>query len=185
MSSKDLQELDFDAVAAPVEEPKAEKPKAKKTSASKAEASVSTDATMAELLKMVNSLNAELSDIKAEARNKITSKANMQSKGAYVAPTPTSPGLKAREFAKEQLYLISIAPVFRKTFGSEMHIGVNGISAFIPCDGKEYPLNKSHYLAAKEKLAKVQKRMFGQSVLRPDQDPDHLKEQDIKTRSYK
>lgn len=64
--------------------------------------------------------------------------------------------LKRRElvkgYEKEEKVPVNISPLYKPYFGNSMPVSVNGISVYIPCDGKTYKVPKT--LAA-EALGKI------------------------------
>jgi hypothetical protein len=59
------------------------------------------------------------------------------------------------EFRNEEKYPISIPKAMSAYIGANLDIAVNGARVSIPCDGKTYYINKSHWEHARERLAKL------------------------------
>lgn len=59
------------------------------------------------------------------------------------------------EFRNEEKYPISISKAIANFVGANLVITVNGVRVSIPCDGKTYYINKSHWEHARERLAKL------------------------------
>lgn len=59
------------------------------------------------------------------------------------------------EFRNEEKYPISISKSLSAYVGANLDISVNGARVSIPCDGKTYYINKSHWEHARERLAKL------------------------------
>lgn len=58
-------------------------------------------------------------------------------------------------YRNEPKEMISIPKTFQAQFGPSLVITVNGVRVAIPCDGKSYPINRTHALHARERIAKV------------------------------
>lgn len=65
-------------------------------------------------------------------------------------------------FKEETKFPISVAKSFQSQFGPFLPITVNGVRVAIPCDGKTYFINETHYLHARERLAKVDRLVSNQ-----------------------
>lgn len=61
----------------------------------------------------------------------------------------------AKEYMREDKVNVSISPMYRPHFGSTAHISVNGISVYIPVNGRTYSVNKTHAAAIYEALRKI------------------------------
>jgi hypothetical protein len=59
------------------------------------------------------------------------------------------------EFRTEEKFPISISKTIANFVGANLVVTVNGVRVSIPCDGKTYFINKSHYEHARERLAKL------------------------------
>lgn len=59
------------------------------------------------------------------------------------------------EFRNEEKRPISISKSIAAFVGANLVITVNGVRVSIPCDGKTYYINKSHWEHARERLAKL------------------------------
>ena len=59
------------------------------------------------------------------------------------------------EFRNEEKYPISISKTIAAFVGANLVVTVNGVRVSIPCDGKTYYINKSHWEHARERLAKL------------------------------
>ena len=59
------------------------------------------------------------------------------------------------EFRDEEKLPISISKAIANFVGANLDITVNGVRVSIPCDGKTYYVNKSHWEHARERLAKL------------------------------
>lgn len=70
---------------------------------------------------------------------------------------------KMMAFKNEKKMPISIAKTFQNQFGPALPITVNGVRVSIPCDGKTYYINYTHYLHAKERIAKVDRMLSDDS----------------------
>lgn len=66
--------------------------------------------------------------------------------------------LALQEFRNERRFPISIPKSIANFVGPNLVVTVNGIRVAIPCDGKTYYINETHYLHAKERIAKVDAR---------------------------
>ena len=60
-----------------------------------------------------------------------------------------------QNFRGEAKKPISIPKSFQASVGPNLSITVNGIRVSIPCDGKTYYINETHWEHAKERIAKV------------------------------
>lgn len=60
-----------------------------------------------------------------------------------------------QNFRGEAKKPISIPKSFQSSVGPNLSITVNGIRVSIPCDGKTYYINETHWEHAKERIAKV------------------------------
>jgi hypothetical protein len=58
-------------------------------------------------------------------------------------------------FRNEPKHPISISKTIANSVGPSLTITVNGVRISIPCDGKTYMINESHYEHARERLAKL------------------------------
>ena len=58
-------------------------------------------------------------------------------------------------FRNEPKHPISISKTIANSVGPNLSITVNGVRVSIPCDGKTYFINESHWEAARERLAKL------------------------------
>ena len=58
-------------------------------------------------------------------------------------------------FRNEPKRMISIPKSFKDRVGPTLDVSVNGVRVSIPVDGKSYPINASHYMAARERIAKI------------------------------
>lgn len=67
--------------------------------------------------------------------------------------------LKRRELVKhyknEEKVSVTVSPMYRPYFGNTMTVAVNGITVFIPCDGKPYNLPKTHATLVMSRIARV------------------------------
>ena len=61
----------------------------------------------------------------------------------------------AQEFRKEPKMPISIPRSMADYLGQVLTVTVNGARVSIPCDGKTYMINKTHWEHAKERIARV------------------------------
>lgn len=59
------------------------------------------------------------------------------------------------EFRTEEKRPISISKSIAAFVGANLVVTVNGVRVSIPCDGKTYYINKSHWEHARERLAKL------------------------------
>lgn len=59
------------------------------------------------------------------------------------------------EFRNEEKHPISISKTIAAFVGANLVVTVNGVRVSIPCDGKTYYINKSHWEHARERLAKL------------------------------
>ena len=59
------------------------------------------------------------------------------------------------EFKSEERKPISIPKAMANQVGSALAITVNGVRVSIPCDGKTYYINETHWEHARERLAKL------------------------------
>jgi hypothetical protein len=60
-----------------------------------------------------------------------------------------------QEFRNEVKKPISIPKSMANFLGPNLNVTVNGIRVSIPCDGKTYYINETHYEHARERMAKV------------------------------
>ena len=58
-------------------------------------------------------------------------------------------------FKNEEKLPISIPKTINQSVGSSLAITVNGVRVSIPCDGKTYYINRTHWEHARERLAKL------------------------------
>jgi len=61
----------------------------------------------------------------------------------------------AREYMNEDKVTVSISPLYKPYFGRVANISVNGISVYIPVDGRSYRINKTHAAATYEAISKI------------------------------
>lgn len=59
------------------------------------------------------------------------------------------------EFRNEEKRPISISKTIANFVGANLVVTVNGVRVSIPCDGRTYYINKSHWEHARERLAKL------------------------------
>ena len=59
------------------------------------------------------------------------------------------------EFRSEEKRPISISKSIANFVGANLVVTINGVRVSIPCDGKTYFINKSHWEHARERLAKL------------------------------
>jgi hypothetical protein len=59
------------------------------------------------------------------------------------------------EFRNEEKRPISISKAIANFVGANLDVTINGVRVSIPCDGKTYFVNKSHWEHARERLAKL------------------------------
>jgi hypothetical protein len=60
-----------------------------------------------------------------------------------------------KTYKTEKTVPVSISPLYKPYFGASMAIGVNGISTYVPCDGKTYHLPKTFATEAKRKIMMI------------------------------
>ena len=60
-----------------------------------------------------------------------------------------------QEFRNEPRHPISISKALASSVGADLPITVNGVRISIPCDGKTYYINETHWEHARERLAKL------------------------------
>jgi hypothetical protein len=58
-------------------------------------------------------------------------------------------------FRNEDKMPISIPKTMSNIIGPNLDVTVNGVRVSIPCDGKTYYINRTHYEHARERLAKL------------------------------
>jgi hypothetical protein len=58
-------------------------------------------------------------------------------------------------FRSEKKKMISVPKSLAQFVGSALTVTVNGVRVSIPCDGKSYPINETHYEHARERMAKL------------------------------
>ena len=58
-------------------------------------------------------------------------------------------------FRNERKKPISISKTMANMVGPSLSVTVNGVRVSIPCDGKTYMINESHWEHARERLAKL------------------------------
>lgn len=58
-------------------------------------------------------------------------------------------------FRNETKYPISVSKSIANNVGTYLSITVNGVQVRIPCDGKTYYINETHWEHARERLAKI------------------------------
>ena len=63
--------------------------------------------------------------------------------------------LSLQDFKNEPRKPISISKAVANFVGANLSITINGVRVSIPCDGKTYMINESHWDAARERLAKL------------------------------
>jgi hypothetical protein len=59
------------------------------------------------------------------------------------------------QFRNEERLPISVSKTIANQVGAYLTISVNGVQIRIPCDGKTYYINKTHWEHARERLAKL------------------------------
>lgn len=60
-----------------------------------------------------------------------------------------------RVFRDEQKHPIAIPKSISNFVGNTLDVTVNGVRVSIPCDGRTYMINETHWLHARERLAKL------------------------------
>lgn len=60
-----------------------------------------------------------------------------------------------QSYRKEKKVPVSIQPMYAAYFGSVANISVNGISVFVPCDGRSYSINATHAAELHETLGRI------------------------------
>lgn len=60
-----------------------------------------------------------------------------------------------KAYKAEDKMTVNISPMYRPYFGNTMSVSVNGITVFIPCDGKSYEINRTHAIEAMSRVRKV------------------------------
>ena len=60
-----------------------------------------------------------------------------------------------KTYKEEDKLSVTISPLYKPYFGASMTVSINGISIIIPCDGKTYPINKTHAIEALGRIAKA------------------------------
>lgn len=58
-------------------------------------------------------------------------------------------------FKDEPKFPLMIPSAFRDSVGSSMAVAVNGVRISVPCDGRVYQINESHYIHFLEKMQKI------------------------------
>lgn len=61
----------------------------------------------------------------------------------------------ALEYRKEKKIPVSISPMYRPYFGNVLRIAVNGISVFVPCNGKTYDVPSTFAAELNRKRARI------------------------------
>lgn len=71
---------------------------------------------------------------------------------------------RQRELAQEYRGLprmdVQISPMYRPYFGNSMGIMINGISVYVPCDGKRYKVPSNYAAEAQRRIEEVDKRLL-------------------------
>ena len=60
-----------------------------------------------------------------------------------------------QHFRREKTKPLSIPKFFQNQVGPNLTVTVNGVRVSIPCDGKTYMINETHWEHAKERIAKL------------------------------
>ena len=61
----------------------------------------------------------------------------------------------AHAYGKEKKVPVTISPSYRPHFGSNAMISVNGISVYVPCDGRAYSINATHAAELFETISRI------------------------------
>ena len=61
----------------------------------------------------------------------------------------------ATEYRKQEKIGVSVSPMYRPYFGKNMHVSINGIAVYVPCDGKVYKLPKAFAVEVMSRIRKV------------------------------
>lgn len=61
----------------------------------------------------------------------------------------------AQKYKNEEKLKVSIPPLYKPYFGNTMSVGINGITVYIPCDGKTYKVPKTHAIEAMSRIKKI------------------------------
>lgn len=66
----------------------------------------------------------------------------------------------ARAYEQEEKILVSISPSYRPHLGKTAHASLNGISVYVPVDGRPYRVNKSHAALILSSIRKYDDQML-------------------------
>lgn len=84
----------------------------------------------------------------------------------------------AQTYKVEGKVPVSISPSYRPHFGSTAMISVNGISVYVPCDGRAYSINATHAAELFETIDRIDlqlTRQQGASNMSIESSPGSLK----------
>lgn len=68
-------------------------------------------------------------------------------------------------YRQEEKVPVSISPTYAPHFGSTAMISVNGISVYIPCDGRSYSINATHAAELHETLGRINAQIQKQNKM--------------------
>ena len=58
-------------------------------------------------------------------------------------------------FRNEKQFPISVPKAMANVVGTSLSVTVNGVRVCVPCDGRTYMINETHYEHIRERLAKI------------------------------
>lgn len=87
---------------------------------------------------------------------------------------------RVQMFASEEKVDCSIPATYQPHFGDHLSLSLNGVTALCPVDGSVFKLNKSHAHELKIRLARINHRLKGKSLIKEDADAKHLVEFDTR-----
>jgi hypothetical protein len=61
----------------------------------------------------------------------------------------------ARYYKTQRKVVVNISPMYKPYFGNSMHISMNGIPIYIPCDNKRYEIPKSYAMEVAARIKRV------------------------------
>lgn len=74
------------------------------------------------------------------------------------------------EFKKEEKVSVYLAPLYRPYFGNVMTISINGVSIYLPVDGKTYEIPKTYASVVEERRQAIDRLLMKQGIMASVQD---------------
>lgn len=65
----------------------------------------------------------------------------------------------ADKLNKDELEVVTVSPQYAAEFGDVMPVSINGVSVYVPCDGREYKVPKTYAELIKERIRAVDRKL--------------------------